>query len=93
MSVESFCRVLHEAKLGKNDQEWFPRWIRRYASSVEVVGAGFRSAKRKSFNSCDRSCRAEPPPGSDYRRCMPLRLTAIWSCRPGCRRWMKSVKR
>ena len=38
MSVESFCRVLHEAKLGKNDQEWFPRWIRRYASSVEVVG-------------------------------------------------------
>ena len=38
MSVASFCRVLQEAKLGKNDQEWFPRWIRRYASSVEVVG-------------------------------------------------------
>ncbi len=38
MSVTSFCRMLPEAKVGKNDQEWFPRWIRRYASSVEVVG-------------------------------------------------------
>jgi len=38
MSVASFCRALHEAKLGKNDREWFPRWIRRYASSVEETG-------------------------------------------------------
>ena len=34
MSVENFCRVLHEAKLGKNDKEWFARWIRRYASGL-----------------------------------------------------------
>jgi hypothetical protein len=37
MSVENFGRLLHEAKLSKNDREWFPRWIRRYASSVKVV--------------------------------------------------------
>ncbi len=37
MSVENFGRLLHEAKLSKNDKEWFPRWIRRYASSVKMV--------------------------------------------------------
>ena len=37
MSVENFGRLLHEAKVGKNDKQWFPRWIRRYASSVQVT--------------------------------------------------------
>jgi integron integrase len=37
MSVAHFSRLLHEAKLGKKDKEWFPRWIRRYASSVHVA--------------------------------------------------------
>ena len=37
MGVENFGRLLHEAKLSKNDKEWFPRWIRRYACSVEAV--------------------------------------------------------
>lgn len=37
MGVKRFCALLHEAKYGKNDRMWFPRWIRRYASSVEVV--------------------------------------------------------
>ena len=36
MSVANFCRLLHEARFGKNDKEWFPRWIRRYASSVNA---------------------------------------------------------
>ena len=29
--------MLHDAKLGKNDKKWFPKWIRRYASTVDVV--------------------------------------------------------
>jgi len=37
MSVANFCRLLHEARFGKSDKEWFPRWIRRYASSVNAV--------------------------------------------------------
>jgi len=37
MGVENFGRLLHEAKVSKNDKEWFPRWIRRYASSVKMV--------------------------------------------------------
>ena len=37
MSVANFCRLVNEGKLGKNDKEWFPRWIRRYASGVKVV--------------------------------------------------------
>jgi hypothetical protein len=37
MSVRKFCLLLNEAKVGKNDQVWFPRWIRRYASLVETV--------------------------------------------------------
>ena len=37
MSVANFGRLLHEAKLGRNDQVWFPRWIGRYACSVEAV--------------------------------------------------------
>ena len=36
MGVKKFCALLHEAKFGKNDKVWFPRWIRRYASSVKV---------------------------------------------------------
>ena len=37
MSVESFRRLVQTAKLGKNDKEWSPRWIQRYAHSVEPV--------------------------------------------------------
>ena len=36
MSVANFCRLLHGAKLGKNDREWFPLWIRRYASGLNI---------------------------------------------------------
>ena len=32
MSVERFCQLLASAKVGVNDKEWFPKWIRRYAS-------------------------------------------------------------
>jgi len=38
MSVRKFCRLLNEAKVGKNDKTWFPRWVRRYASMAEAVG-------------------------------------------------------
>jgi hypothetical protein len=37
MSVRKFCLLLNEAKVGKNDKKWFPRWVRRYASTVETV--------------------------------------------------------
>jgi beta-phosphoglucomutase-like phosphatase (HAD superfamily) len=37
MSVANFDRLLREARLGKNDKGWFPRWIRRYASGVTMV--------------------------------------------------------
>ena len=35
MSVNQFCWLLNDAKYGKNDKKWFPRWIRNYASSVD----------------------------------------------------------
>ena len=37
MSVREFCLLLNEAKVGKNDKTWFPRWVRRYASMVDTV--------------------------------------------------------
>ena len=37
MSVRKFCRLLNEVKLGRKDKEWFPRWIRRYESTVDSV--------------------------------------------------------
>lgn len=37
MSVRKFCLLLNEAKVGKNDHKWFPRWVRRYASVVDSV--------------------------------------------------------
>jgi len=37
MTVRKFCGLLHDAKLGKNDKKWFPKWIRRYASAINVV--------------------------------------------------------
>jgi integron integrase len=33
MSVANFCAILPGTKLPVTDKEWFPRWIRRYASS------------------------------------------------------------
>lgn len=33
MSVAKFCAILPGTKLLVTDKEWFPRWIRRYASS------------------------------------------------------------
>jgi len=33
MSVAKFCSILPGTKLPVTDKEWFPRWIRRYASS------------------------------------------------------------
>ena len=48
MSVEKFCGLLGGANLGKNDTKWFPRWIRRYASAVDVVdGNLLLTPKRK----------------------------------------------
>ena len=37
MSVRKFCLLVNEAKVGRNDRVWFPRWIRRYASMVEAA--------------------------------------------------------
>ena len=36
MSVEVFCRELSSLPVGKNDRQWFPRWIRRYASGMRL---------------------------------------------------------
>lgn len=33
MSVAQFCAIVRGTKLPAADKEWFPRWIRRYASS------------------------------------------------------------
>ena len=37
MCVKGFCAFLPATKFGKNDKRWFPRWIRRYAESVNVT--------------------------------------------------------
>jgi len=42
MSVAKFCGLLNEVKLAKNDKKWFPRWIRRYASTVDTVQGNLR---------------------------------------------------
>ena len=34
MSVKQFSTLLNE---GKNDKKWFPKWLRRYASTVSAV--------------------------------------------------------
>ncbi|MEQ1906900.1 MAG: site-specific integrase, partial [Pirellulaceae bacterium] len=35
MTVQRYCQLLPGAKYGKNDQKWFPNWIRRYATGKE----------------------------------------------------------
>ncbi len=32
MTVQLYCQFLPGAKYGKNDQKWFPKWLRRYAA-------------------------------------------------------------
>ena len=38
MTVARFCAILPGTKLPRADKEWFPRWIRRYASSCSDLG-------------------------------------------------------
>ena len=47
MSVEKFCILLNEAKLGKNDKVWFPRWIRRYATTIKTPRASLSVGERE----------------------------------------------
>ena len=35
MGTKLFCDALHDAKIGKNDRKWFPKWLRRYAECVQ----------------------------------------------------------
>jgi integron integrase len=37
MTVARFCAILPGSKLPATDKEWFPRWIRRYASSCQAT--------------------------------------------------------
>jgi integrase len=37
MSVRKFCWLLNEASVSKNHKKWFPRWLRRYAETGELV--------------------------------------------------------
>lgn len=39
MSVKRFCYLSNDANFSKNDKIWFPKWLRRYASSVDVTAA------------------------------------------------------
>jgi hypothetical protein len=36
MSVEKFLGTIASARIHENDAEWFPRWIRRYASFLKA---------------------------------------------------------
>ena len=50
MSIQLFCQRLTTASLGKNDQEWFPKWIRRYRSaSQKSIGDGGELAVSKDL--------------------------------------------
>lgn len=35
MTVQRYCQLLPGAKYGKNDQKWFPKWLRRYSTGNE----------------------------------------------------------
>jgi len=56
MSVKKFGSLLHEAKFRKNDKKWFPKWIRRYASAINVV-AGDLSVTEAEVIAFSRSLR------------------------------------
>ena len=38
MSIHKFVQALSTASYGEKDKTWFPRLLRRYASSVEMKG-------------------------------------------------------
>lgn len=40
MTVKKFYWVMNDAKLGKNDRKWFPKWLGRYAASMGVADGG-----------------------------------------------------
>lgn len=47
MSVARFCAILPGTKLPKGDKEWFPRWIRRYASRSGDSGGSLSVSERE----------------------------------------------
>lgn len=36
MSVKKYCRLLHDTRYRAVDKQWFPRWVRRYASTLSA---------------------------------------------------------
>jgi len=34
MSVARFRQLVGNAKYGKNDKKWFPKWVQRYSSTA-----------------------------------------------------------
>ena len=44
MSVRKFLWLLSEAKVSGSDNEWFPRWLRRYAQTAACHLATVRAA-------------------------------------------------
>ena len=47
MSVDRFCAILPGTKLPRADKTWFPRWIRRYASSCGDLGGSLSVSERQ----------------------------------------------
>ena len=54
MSVKKFCWLLNEAKVGKHDEKWLPKWLRRDATIVTSVRDNLLPSTR---NSTARACR------------------------------------
>lgn len=34
MTIQKFCWLLSDAKVGKNDKKWCPKWLRRYVATL-----------------------------------------------------------
>lgn len=61
MTVARFCVILPGTKLPRADKQWFPRWIRRYASSCGETG-GFLSVSERQVVEFLRSLRDHGTP-------------------------------
>lgn len=61
MTVARFCAILPGTKLPRADKQWFPRWIRRYASSCGDTG-GFLSVSERQVVEFLRSLRDHGTP-------------------------------
>ena len=56
MSVTRFRQLVGDAKYGKNDKKWFPKWVQRYAATAPTKRGALIFAGNTAAGGWETTC-------------------------------------